>query len=139
MDGWQEPRQIWWKKEKGRCMGYNEASFFYFGINGIKLALYFRRIERLLVFQPKSTNHSGRSARPSAIPPLTSGLLLLSVTRLRTYAETFLSAHSSIREGFLEDVQDLEDPGLDRTEKLRIVDRMWKSWGEVLGWGKASV
>jgi nuclear-control-of-ATPase protein 2 len=64
---------------------------------------------------------------------------MLSVTHLRTYAETCLSAHSTLREGFLEDVQDLEDPGLGRTEKLRVVDRMWKSWGEVLGWGKGSI
>lgn len=71
----------------------------------------------------------------TTIPPLTSGLLLLSVTHLRTYAETCLPARSGLREGFLEDVQDLEDPGLGRTEKLRVVDRMWKSWGEVLGWG----
>lgn len=41
-----------------------------------------------------------------------------------------------MREGFLEDVQDLEDPNLDRTEKLRVVDRMWKSWGDALGWGR---
>jgi len=99
-----------------------------------------RRIERLLIFQPKSTHHSERSTRSSssAIPPLTSGLLLLSVTHLRTYAETCLPARSGLCEGFLEDVQDLEDPGLGRTEKLRVVDRMWKSWGEVLEWGRAA-
>src|ERR1700723_4509405 len=88
-------------------------------------------MERLLVFQPKSTHQSERSS--SQIPPLTSGLLL-SVTHLRTYAETCLSARSGLREGFLEDVQDLEDPGLGRTEKLRVVDRMWKNWAEVLAW-----
>ena len=33
--------------------------------------------------------------------PLTSGLLLLSVTRLRQYAETTLPANSRLREGFL--------------------------------------
>jgi len=97
-----------------------------------------RRIERLLIFQPKSARHSERAKASSAIPPLTSGLLLLSVTRLRTYAETSLPARSGLREGFLEDVQDLEDPSLGRTEKMRVVDRMWKSWGEVLGWGKVA-
>jgi nuclear control of ATPase protein 2 len=102
---------------------------------------YCRRIERLLVFQPKFTHQLERSTRcsSSAIPALTSGLLLLSVTHLRTYAETCLPARSGLREGFLEDVQDLEDPGLGRTEKLRVVDRMWNSWGEVLGWGKTSI
>ena len=35
---------------------------------------------------------------------------------------------------FLEDVGDLEDPTLGRVEKLRVVERMWRSWGAVLGW-----
>lgn len=66
--------------------------------------------------------------------PVTAGLLLLSVTRLRNYAENTLSPKSRIREGFIQDVEDLEDPELGRDEKLRVVDRMWKSWGRVLGW-----
>ena len=37
----------------------------------------------------------------------------------------------------MEDVADLEDPALGRTEKLRVLDRMWRSWGDVLGWTKA--
>ena len=95
-----------------------------------------RRIEHLLIFLPKSPHHHLKST-PS-IPPLTSGLLLLSVTHLRRYAETYLSTRSGLREGFLEDVQDLEDPSLDRTEKLRVVDRMWRNWGELLGWSRVS-
>jgi nuclear control of ATPase protein 2 len=75
---------------------------------------------------------SDRSA-PATIPPLTSGLLLLSVTRLRQYAETALPLNSRIREGFLEDVGDLEDSSLGRAEKLRVVDRMWRSWAAPLG------
>ena len=62
------------------------------------------------------------------------GMLLISVTRLRAYAEANLPVNSRLREGFLEDVGDLEDPGLGRGEKLRVLDRMWRSWGEVLGW-----
>jgi len=58
------------------------------------------------------------------------------VARLRTYAETSLPAGSRIREGFLEDVVDLEDPDLGRAEKMRVVERMWRCWGEVLGWGR---
>lgn len=88
----------------------------------------------MLIFQPKSTHRTLKST--SSIPPLTSGLLLLSVTQLRRYAETSLSTRSGLREGFLEDVQDLEDPSLDRTEKLRVVDRMWRNWGELLGWSR---
>jgi len=101
--------------------------------------LKMRRIERLLIAQPKShlnLSH-GAAPHPSSIPPLTSGLLLLSVSHLRAYAESYLPANSSLREGFLEDVVDLEDPALGRAEKLRVLDRMWRSWGEVLGWGRA--
>ncbi|KAF7982860.1 hypothetical protein HWV62_25080 [Athelia sp. TMB] len=99
-----------------------------------------RRIERLLVYQPRASHsHSHPSSlgeSKTSIPPLTSGLLLLSVTQLRTFGETCLPTHSTLREGFLEDVQDLEDPGLGRADKLRVVDRMWKSWGDVFGWGR---
>ncbi|KAH9941057.1 NCA2-domain-containing protein [Amylocystis lapponica] len=111
--------------------------------------LKMRRIERLLIAQPKLHHtHAGthdvpkespspEEARPS-IPPLTAGLLLLSVSHLRAYAEKYLPASSRLREGFLEDVVDLEDPALGRAEKLRVLDRMWRSWGEALGWGRAA-
>ena len=99
-----------------------------------------RRIERLLIFQPhshRSTNGTttSRLNPGDSLPPLTSGLLLLSVTQLRYYGETCLPPSSRIREGFLEDVKDLEDPRLGRNDKLRVLDRMWKSWGATLGWG----
>jgi len=48
------------------------------------------------------------------------------------------AARSRLREGFLEDVGDLEDPSLDREEKMRVVERMWRSWGRALGWGEFS-
>ncbi|KAG2156003.1 uncharacterized protein EDB93DRAFT_1072110, partial [Suillus bovinus] len=64
---------------------------------------------------------------------LTTGLLVLSLAHLREYALTSLPARSRLREGFLEDIEDLEDPVLRRSEKLRIIDRMWKSWGKELG------
>ncbi|KAL1744523.1 ATP synthase regulation protein NCA2-domain-containing protein [Schizophyllum fasciatum] len=81
-----------------------------------------RRIERLLVAHELSA--------------LTSGLLLLSLTHLRAYGERCLPRGSRVREGFLEDVDDLEDPELGRMEKLRVVERMWRCWGDVLGWGR---
>ena len=104
------------------------------------LTPYTRRIERLLVFQPHSRHSTdGTTTLPlnpgDSLPPLTSGLLLLSVTQLRYYGETCLPPSSRIREGFLEDVKDLEDPRLGRNDKLRVLDRMWKSWGTALGWG----
>ncbi|KAL4080901.1 NCA2-domain-containing protein [Scleroderma citrinum] len=98
--------------------------------------LAMRRIERLLLFQPISQGNRDEEAQPSsdAIPPLTSGLLVLSLTHLRNYALTSLPPRSRLREGFLEDVQDLEDPSLGRWEKLRVLDRMWKNWAHELGW-----
>ena len=68
------------------------------------------------------------------LPPLTSGLLLISVSELRSYAESYLPERSRLREGVLEDVADLENPSLGRAAKQRVVDRMWRSWGKVLGW-----
>ncbi|KAK7063809.1 ATP synthase regulation protein NCA2-domain-containing protein [Favolaschia claudopus] len=91
-----------------------------------------RRIERLLVSQPRVGGPG--PATSSLLSPLTTGLLLISVTRLRTFAETSLPRSSRLREGFLEDVGDLEDPAMPREEKLRVVERMWRSWGSVLGW-----
>ena len=101
-----------------------------------------RRIDRLLTAQPHSAHRRPhpvaalQKAPATAVSPLTSGLLLLSVTHLRKYAETTLPANSRLREGFLEDVTDLEDPSLGRTDKLRVLDRMWRSWGEPLGWNR---
>ena len=112
--------------------------------------LTMRRIERLLIRQPR-TRRSQDQAQAShaedhnaegtkgAIPPLTAGLLLLFVSSLRQYAETWLPPSNRLREGFLEDVGDLEDPRLGREEKLRVVERMWRSWGYVLGWERLAV
>ncbi|KAF8635828.1 hypothetical protein AX15_000027 [Amanita polypyramis BW_CC] len=100
-----------------------------------------RRIERLLISQPTRTSSQKIDAKidsTTAIAPLTSGLLLLAVARLRMYAETRLPAGSRVREGFLEDVTDLEDPDLGRRDKLHVVDRMWRCWSPVLGWNSAS-
>ncbi|KAG9049456.1 Nuclear control of ATPase protein 2 [Tulasnella sp. UAMH 9824] len=69
-------------------------------------------------------------------PPLTQGLLLLSVTHLRSYAMECLPARSNLQQAFLEDVEDLEDPSgkLSREDQLRVVDRMWRNYGRLLGW-----
>ncbi|KAJ7076389.1 NCA2-domain-containing protein [Mycena belliarum] len=108
-----------------------------------------RRIERLLVLQPRvassifSADPSPAAAFPASVPspsadasltPLTTGLLLLSVSRLRAFAEALPRGSGRLRAGFLEDVGDLEDPGMPRAEKLRVVERMWRCWGGVLGW-----
>ena len=112
--------------------------------------LTMRRIERLLIMQPRTRRHEHHHTHvkaeqydtkgtKGAIPPLTIGLLLLSVSSLRQYAETRLPLRSRLREGFLEDVGDLEDPRLGREEKLRVVEKMWRSWGQALGWERLAV
>jgi len=90
----------------------------------IRTAFFFatRRVERLLIKQPPVSSDS--SAVNAPLAPLPTGLLILSMTRLRLYALNYLP--SSIREPFLED---LKDPELDTNGKLRIVKRMWRSWG----------
>ncbi|GJJ14492.1 hypothetical protein Clacol_008756 [Clathrus columnatus] len=37
---------------------------------------------------------------------------------------------------FLSDIDDLSDPILGKDAKLRVVDRMWRNWGTLLGWGE---
>lgn len=86
-----------------------------------------RRIERLLITQPVDNQQ---------VAALPSGLLLLSLARLRCYAVNNLQADSRLREGFLEDLSDLEDPDLGRDAKLEVVHRMWRCWGVQLGWGR---
>ena len=36
--------------------------------------------------------------------------------------------------GFLEDIEDLENPDLGRQEKQNVIERMWRSWAYSLGW-----
>ncbi|THH05164.1 hypothetical protein EW145_g5002 [Phellinidium pouzarii] len=103
--------------------------------------LAIRHVERLILTNPGSSSSPShiaehKSESESTLPPLTSGLLLISLARLRAYAEVRLPVHSLIREGILGDIGDLENPTLGRTEKLRVVERMWRSWGTVLGWDR---
>ncbi|CAK5280399.1 unnamed protein product [Mycena citricolor] len=83
-----------------------------------------RRIECLL------------TAKHRARPNTSSGMILISVARLRTFAESRLPKRSRLREGFLEDVTDLESTTMEREDKLRVVGRMWRTWGPALGWDK---
>ncbi|KAF8342777.1 ATP synthase regulation protein NCA2-domain-containing protein [Cantharellus anzutake] len=98
-----------------------------------------RRIERLLLNagMPIPPSESPSSDEPSSkqLPALTQGLLIVSLTHLRRYAESSLPRRSRLREGFLEDLSDLEESSFDKEEKFLIVQRMWRSWGQDLGWG----
>lgn len=114
---------------------------------------FHRRIERLLTSSRHSTpertvklrSHTSKisSTQPSRassvettdlLPPKTNGLIILSLTHLRYYAMRHLPSRSRVREGFLEDVSDLENPELGREAKRRVIDRMWRCWGAQLGW-----
>lgn len=90
---------------------------------------------------PASSEHTASPVPQTDLAPLTSGLLLLALTRLRSFAVTYLPVGSRLRDGFLADVADLEDARLGRAEKLRVVERMWRSWGDsdMLGWSRAGI
>lgn len=64
----------------------------------------------------------------------THGLLIISLTYLRRFAEANLRKRSPQRQGFISDLVDLEDAQLSKEDKLRVVERMWRSWGMMLGW-----
>ncbi|KIJ54558.1 hypothetical protein M422DRAFT_200395 [Sphaerobolus stellatus SS14] len=94
--------------------------------------LCMRRIERLLVLSQGSSQ--AEDASKDSLTALDQGLILLSVAQLRTFGETDLPPRSRFREEFLIDVSDLEDAGLGRAEKMAVVNRMWRSWGDILKW-----
>ncbi|KAF9512937.1 hypothetical protein BS47DRAFT_1297082, partial [Hydnum rufescens UP504] len=124
----------------------------YGGKRGRESSFYMiRRIERLLTnaqsIAAGTLSALAESSPTTSIPltrwkvtpldPLTQGLLLVSVSHLRRYVERHLPKRSRLREGFLEDLSDLEDPARGgRNEKLQVVHRMWHSWGNTLEWGK---
>jgi len=108
-----------------------------------KVWLAMRRVERFLVVDSISEGERDRtkangSARPDGskgtLSPTTQGLLLLYLTHLREFAEEYLKESTRFREGFLEDIGDLEDMRLVREEKRLVVRRMWESWGGEFGW-----
>lgn len=87
-------------------------------------------------FTPTSSSFSF-TAPVMPLDPQTHGQLILNLTHLRHFAEHHMSRRrqQQQREAFLEDLADLEDARLGREDKLRVVERMWRSWGGVLGWG----
>lgn len=81
--------------------------------------------------------HISFTAPVLPLDPQTHGQLILNLTHLRHFAEHHMSkrGQQQQREAFLEDLADLEDARLGKEDKLRVVQRMWRSWGGVLGWG----
>jgi nuclear-control-of-ATPase protein 2 len=68
---------------------------------------------------------------------MTQGLLLLSLSTLRQYANSkqFPSHDTQLRTAFLEDIRALEDEGARAKGEARrvLLARMWR-WGSTLGW-----
>lgn len=79
------------------------------------------------------SGHPNEDGGSGSLSPLTNGLLLLSTTHLRTFAEAYLR-RSRFKTGFLGDVSDLEDGRLGIEQKRLVLTRMWRSWGRPLGW-----
>ncbi|KAE9407961.1 NCA2-domain-containing protein [Gymnopus androsaceus JB14] len=77
---------------------------------------------------------SSSSSPPSPSPSTFTPLPLYSAAM--SSSSTTSSSASSLREAFLEDVNDLQDPELGIDQKQAVVERMWRCWGGVLGWGK---
>jgi len=74
-------------------------------------------MERLLLTSPKKEEQMSYKDR---------GLLIVGVSSMRTWAAG-LSGGS--REGFLDDLRLVEEPGLGRADKLRVIERIWRCWG----------
>ena len=74
------------------------------------------------------------SPPPLILDAKTHGLLIVNLTYLRRFAETNLRKRSLQREAFISDLADLEDAKLGKDDKLRVVERTWRSWGTMLGW-----
>lgn len=77
-----------------------------------------RRLERLLTLSYSKENE---------LDCETQGILLCEVHLLRSYA-AYLPSRNSIRDLFIEDLRDLENPKLSITQKLQTINRMSRSW-----------
>jgi len=139
---------IWRSGKYGKLNHHGREESFYL----------IRRIERLLLNATIPSSPPSPSEEPSShyssirlqnrrsttrtttlpLPAQTQGLLIVSITHLRRYIQrSFPNHRSRIRQGFLEDLSDLENPTFGKEEKLSVVHRMWRSWGQDLGWGNA--
>jgi hypothetical protein len=74
-------------------------------------------IERLLLNAPKKEEQMSNKDR---------GLLIVGVSSMRTWAA---GLGGSNREGLLDDLRLVEEPGLGRVDKLRVIERIWRCWG----------
>ena len=95
------------------------------------------RVEKILILQGSASlpaSAIGLQSRSIQLPttalaPLPTGLLMLSLMQLRSWANGFLPL--DIRGPFLEDLDMLEDPELGREEKLLVIGRVWRIWKDI--------
>jgi nuclear-control-of-ATPase protein 2 len=78
---------------------------------------FYRRIERLLNLASDSNILDCESQ----------GILLCEVHLLRSYA-CYLPTRNAIRDLFIEDLRDIENPRLTIKQKLETIERMTRSW-----------
>ncbi|KAF8148713.1 ATP synthase regulation protein NCA2-domain-containing protein [Crassisporium funariophilum] len=115
-----------------RLLASQRLTFAFVGVApalGILYLFGVGRIEAILLQTPPNPFPSIFTT-PPPLPALPTGLLLLSLARLRTYAHAHLPPH--IRGPFLEDLEMLEDPGMGVEGKIGVVARVWRCWGGVL-------
>ncbi|GAA6003126.1 hypothetical protein JCM10207_001761 [Rhodosporidiobolus poonsookiae] len=90
-----------------------------------------------LLLSPPRTAHSSHLTHPHPSPALTQGLILLSLSHLRSYARSraFPSRDTQLRAAFLEDIRAVEDDAAQAGtgERKVLVGRLWR-WSGVLGW-----
>ncbi|GAA5802127.1 ATP synthase regulation protein NCA2-domain-containing protein [Helicostylum pulchrum] len=96
-----------WQRRSGRNIG----------LIGLPIRQTMRRIERLFNLSSDSNTLDCESQ----------GILLCEVHLLRSYS-LHLSMRNSIRELFIEDLRDLENPRLTVKQKLETIERMTRSW-----------
>ncbi|GAN08728.1 ATP synthase regulation protein NCA2 [Mucor ambiguus] len=99
-----------------RC--YDQRTGQRIGKTGLPMQQAIRRLERLLTLSYSEENE---------LDCETQGIILCEVHLLRSYA-AYLPSRNSIRDLFIEDLRDLENPKLSITQKLQTINRMSRSW-----------
>ncbi|KAK4513745.1 40S ribosomal protein [Mucor velutinosus] len=99
-----------------RC--YDQRTGQRIGKTGLPLRQAIRRLERLLTLSYSKENE---------LDCETQGILLCEVHLLRSYA-VYLPSRNSMRDLFIEDLRDLENPKLSIIQKLQTINRMCRSW-----------
>ncbi|KAI7869689.1 ATP synthase regulation protein NCA2-domain-containing protein [Spinellus fusiger] len=96
---------------------------------GRPLKATLRRVERILNLdvsdQQEETTREG--IKNVSLSCESQGILLCEVHLLRSYAHQ-LPNHNSIREHFMQDLRDLENPKLTRSQKIQTIATMYRYW-----------